>query len=180
MLRREAASPPEYNTLNRPNNTMRWIKYAVLSLFLLGVSPAFAVEPDEVLDDPVLESRARKISANLRCVVCQNQSIDNSGATIAKDLRIIVRERLVAGDNDDQVYGYITDRYGDFVLLNPPLKLQTLILWFGPLFLLLGGGWAVFRYFRNISKTPTDAHAGGLSREEEDRLKALLEEGEGA
>lgn len=96
------------------------------------LAPAQAVNPDEVLDDPVLEARAREISAELRCVVCQNQSIDDSDAEIARDLRLLVRERLVAGDNDEQVVSYIVARYGDFVLLRPPWQPNTYMLWAGP------------------------------------------------
>ena len=93
---------------------------------------AAAVNPDEVLANPVLESRAREISTELRCVVCQNQSIDDSDADIARDLRLLVRERLVAGDNDKEVVAYVVARYGDFVLLRPPFQMNTLALWFGP------------------------------------------------
>ncbi len=96
------------------------------------LAPAQAVNPNEVLDDPVLEKRAREISTELRCVVCQNQSIDDSDAEIARDLRMLVRERLVAGDNDEQVVGYIVARYGDFVLLRPPWQPNTYMLWAGP------------------------------------------------
>lgn len=105
---------------------------AILLALLAGSTPSLAVEPDEVLDDPVLESRAREISAELRCVVCQNQSIDDSDAEIARDLRLLVRERLVAGGSDDEVVGYIVARYGDFVLLRPPLQPNTLALWLAP------------------------------------------------
>ncbi|MDJ0897067.1 MAG: cytochrome c-type biogenesis protein CcmH, partial [Alphaproteobacteria bacterium] len=95
--------------------------------------PAVAVvSPDEMLDDPALEARARALSKELRCLVCQNESIDESDADLARDLRKIVRERLVAGDTDDEVIGYLTARYGDFVLLNPPVKPLTWALWFGP------------------------------------------------
>ena len=96
------------------------------------LAPAQAVNPNEVLDDPVLEKRAREISSELRCVVCQNQSIDDSDAEIARDLRMLVRERLMAGDNDEQVVGYIVTRYGDFVLLRPPWQPNTYMLWAGP------------------------------------------------
>jgi len=156
---------------------VRWLYIGFISALFLGLVPALAVEPDEVLDDPVLEARARAISANLRCVVCQNQSIDSSAATIAKDLRLIVRERLVAGDNDDQVYGFITDRYGDFVLLYPPLKPQTLILWFGPLILLMIGSLATYRYLRNARLAPKSGDVVKLSKDEEAQLKALLKDG---
>jgi cytochrome c-type biogenesis protein CcmH len=109
------------------------MKDALFFAFLLAVaSPAGAVLPDEMLTDLVLEARARDISKNLRCLVCQNQSIDDSDADLARDLRIIVRERLVAGDSDGAVIGFVVDRYGDFVLLNPPFKASTYVLWIGP------------------------------------------------
>jgi len=104
----------------------------ILLVLLTDGSPARAVEPDEVLANPVLEGRAREISTELRCVVCQNQSIDDSDADIARDLRLLVRERLVAGDSDEQVVEYIVARYGDFVLLRPPFQSNTLALWLGP------------------------------------------------
>ena len=104
----------------------------IILVLLAGSGPAPAVEPDEVLANPVLEGRAREISTELRCVVCQNQSIDDSDADIARDLRLLVRERLVAGDDDEQVVEYIVARYGDFVLLRPPFQPNTLALWLGP------------------------------------------------
>ncbi|CAN0374408.1 unnamed protein product, partial [Discosporangium mesarthrocarpum] len=104
-----------------------WLLFA-----LLAPLPATAVEPDEILADPALEERARAISKDLRCVVCQNQSIDDSNAGIARDLRILVRERLVAGDSDEQVVDYVVARYGDYVLLDPPFKQETWALWIGP------------------------------------------------
>ena len=111
----------------------------VTFLFALLALPAFAVEPDEVLADPALEARARAISANLRCLVCQNQSIDDSDADLARDLRLIVRERLVAGDTDAAATQYIVDRYGEFVLLNPVIAPHTILLWIAaPVVLLLG------------------------------------------
>jgi cytochrome c-type biogenesis protein CcmH len=108
-------------------------------LLLLSVGPAFAVNPDEVLDDPALEARARGISEHLRCLVCQNQSIDDSDADLARSLRLLVRERLVAGDSDDATVQYIVDRYGEYVLLNPVFAPHTLLLWIAaPLVLLIG------------------------------------------
>lgn len=114
---------------------------------------AVAVEPDEKLDDPVLEERARVISQGLRCVVCQNQTIDDSSAPLARDLRLIIRERLVAGDNDEEVVAFVVNRYGDFVLLKPPFQGETYLLWFGPALILLGGGALVFYYYRRVLKT---------------------------
>ena len=105
----------------------------------LFAAPAWAVEPDEILDDPALEQRARGISANLRCVVCQNEPIDTSNADMAKDLRVLVRERLVAGDTNEEVYGYVQARYGDYVLFRPPFKPSTYALWLVP-FALMGAG----------------------------------------
>ncbi|MEM9795782.1 MAG: cytochrome c-type biogenesis protein [Pseudomonadota bacterium] len=141
-----------------------------LLLCLLLATPALAVQPDEVLDDPVLEERARDLSKGLRCLVCRNESIDESNATLARDLRLLVRERLVAGDSDDEVIDYVVDRYGEYVLLNPPASGSTLILWGTPLaLLLLGGGIAVAHVTRQRKATPE-----GLNAEEEARLKDLL------
>ena len=110
--------------------------FAILAAFSVGGltvgSPALAVEPDEVLADPVLEARARELSKVLRCLVCQNQSIDDSNADIARDMRVLVRERLVAGDTDDQTVAHMVARYGDYVLLRPPFQTNTLALWIGP------------------------------------------------
>lgn len=124
----------------------------ILLLALVFQGPALAVEPDEKLDDPVLEERARDISQNLRCVVCQNQSIDDSSAGIARDLRILIRERLVAGDTNDEAIQFVVSRYGDFVLLRPPFRPETYFLWFGP-FLFLGAGLLLaFYYFTRVMK----------------------------
>eukprot|EP01030_Chromulinospumella_sphaerica_P029629 gene29629-30080_t len=113
-----------------------------------AAGPAFAVLPEEQLKDPVLEARARHLSKELRCVVCQNQTIDDSDAPLAADLRAILRERLTAGDSDEQAKAYLVQRYGDFVLLKPPVNPATLFLWFGPALLLLGGGFGVWRYWQ--------------------------------
>jgi len=109
---------------------------------------ALAVDPGEILKDPNLEKRARSISKGLRCVVCQNQSIDDSDAQLARDLRILVRNRIVAGDSDTAVIDYVVSRYGDFVLLNPPVKGVTLVLWFGPIFFTLAGLIGLILFFR--------------------------------
>ena len=116
---------------------MIWLR--ALCLTLAMIAPAWAVNPDEVLPDPVLEQRARDISAGLRCLVCQNQSIDDSDADLARDLRVLVRERLVAGDSDEQVQQFLVDRYGEFVLLNPRVSNHTLLLWGAAPVLLIGG-----------------------------------------
>ena len=116
---------------------IRAIRAALVFAAACAASTAHAVEPDEMLHDLALEARARELSANIRCLVCQNQSIDDSNASLAKDLRILVRERLVAGDEDQQVLDYLTSRYGDFVLLEPPMRPGTYALWYGPAIILL-------------------------------------------
>lgn len=135
-----------------------------------------AVEPNEILDDPVLEQRAREISKNLRCLVCQNQSIDESNADLARDLRIIVRERLVAGDSDENVVGFIVARYGDWVLLRPPFKPKTWILWFGPLGI---AGIAAFMYWGFYRRQPKleDDPVVPLAQAERKRLDDVLSQG---
>lgn len=143
-----------------------------LALILaLVAAPVFAVEPDEVLDDPALEARARALSEGLRCPVCQNESIDASHADLARDLRLLLRERLVAGDSDDEAVQYIVDRYGEFVLLRPDTSGVNMVLWLSaPILLLLGlgMGWMVLR---DRSRTPGP---NALSAEEEARLAALM------
>ena len=133
-------------------------------------SPAAAVNPDEQLRDPALEARAAKLSRELRCVVCQNQTIDDSDAPLARDLRIILRERLAAGDTDAEAKAYLVARYGDFVLLNPPMKASTIALWFGPLAALALGGAGVFFYLR--ARKPGDS--GQLDAAQEAELAQLL------
>ena len=142
-------------------------------LLLVGIAPAAAVQPDEMLADPALEARARDISREIRCLVCQNQSIDDSDADLAHDLRVIVRERLVAGDSDDQVRQYLVDRYGDFVLLNPPVKPATYLLWFGPIAIFVVAAVGVGLYLRR-RQGPALA-AAPLSAAERERLAALLD-----
>lgn len=148
------------------------MKRLLLILALLFAAPALAVEPSEMLDDPVLEQRARDLSAEIRCVVCQNESIDSSNAEIAHELRVLVRERLVAGDSDQQVLDYLVARYGDFVLLRPPVKPATYLLWFGPFAVLLIGVVVVFVFFRR--QRAAAALPPALSVEEEARLARLL------
>jgi len=125
----------------------------LIILALLALPPAaHAVDPGEVLKDPALEKRARAISKGLRCVVCQNQSIDDSDAQLARDLRILVRDRIVAGDSDQAVVDYVVSRYGDFVLLKPPGKAATLVLWFGPVVIALIGVMGLVLFFRRQKK----------------------------
>jgi len=136
----------------------------------LLAGPAAAVNPDEQLKDPALEQRAHELSKTLRCVVCQNQSIDDSDAALARDLRIILRERISAGDTDGQAIDYIVARYGSFVQLDPPMRLDTLALWFGPLVVLALGGIGAFVYMRGRSP----AAAGALTAEEEAAAAEIL------
>ncbi|PYE46223.1 cytochrome c-type biogenesis protein CcmH [Rhizobium sp. PP-F2F-G20b] len=143
-----------------------------LMLGLLTLGPARAVNPDEVLADPALEARARALSAQLRCMVCQNQSIDDSNAELAKDLRLIVRERLARGDADTAVIDYVVSRYGEFVLLKPRFEGKTLILWGTPVLLLVAGGAAMLLAARG--RRPSRVAGVPLSAEEEARLDQLL------
>ena len=147
----------------------------VLGLFcaLLAAGPVAAVLPEEQLADPALEARARDLSQDLRCVVCQNQSIDDSDAPLAADLRAIVRERLAAGDSDEEVMAYIVARYGNFVLLKPPLDLQTILLWSAPLLVLIPGGLGLVLYLRRRSRAGA-ADPAPLSAEERRALAAIL------
>ncbi len=124
----------------------------IISLLLLMPISAGAVDPGEILKDPTLEKRARAISKGLRCVVCQNQSIDDSDAQLARDLRVLVRDRIIAGDSDQAVVDYVVSRYGDFVLLRPPFKAATLVLWLGPVLIALGGLFGLILFFRRQKK----------------------------
>ena len=144
---------------------------AVLALLaVLAATPSFAVEPNERLADPALEARARILSRGLRCLVCQNESIDESHADLAHDVRILLRERLVAGDSDDAAMRYITARYGDFVLLQPPLKGSTLVLWLAPPTLLTLALIGVIL----AARRRTLAVPAPLTAEEQTRLAALM------
>jgi cytochrome c-type biogenesis protein CcmH len=146
----------------------------VLALTLIA-TPLLAVQPDEVLSDPALEARARTLSKDLRCLVCRNENIDDSNADLARDIRLLVRERLVAGDTDAAAMAYIVDRYGEYVLLNPTSKGANLILWIaGPAMLLLGGGVAV-AYIRK-RRGAGDPAASELSEDEEKRLAEILKQ----
>ncbi len=151
---------------------MRWLVLSVLIVLTPG--PAAAVDPREILDDPALETRAREISKGLRCVVCQNQSIDESDATLARDLRVLVRERLSAGDSDQDVIDYVVSRYGEFVLLKPPFKMATLALWAGPLVIGLTALAALIAFFRRQRRRAPSAAPAPLSAAERRELEALL------
>jgi len=128
------------------NMNKKIITVLIFLLFQLQLGPSNSVEPDEILNDVRQENRARNISKNIRCMVCQNQSIDDSSAPLAKDLRILIRNKIKEGDKDEEIYKFLTDRYGDFILLKPPLKLKTFFLWFSPLILFLMGIYIVIRH----------------------------------
>ena len=147
---------------------MRWVL-----LWLVIASAAWAVEPDEVLDDPVLEQRARELSKGLRCLVCRNESIDESNADLARDLRVLVRERLVAGDTDDEVLDFLVERYGEYVLLSPRATGSSLILYIAGPVMLIGAGGIAAMYLRRRKRQPA---AEGLSEDEQRRLAELLDE----
>jgi cytochrome c-type biogenesis protein CcmH len=161
---------------------MRWLKLIVVALALTASLPALAVQPDEVLSDPALEARARVLSKELRCMVCQNQSIDDSDAPLARDLRILVRERLQAGDSDAQVIDFLVARYGEFVLLKPRLSWHTALLWLGPAAVLLIGAFGlllVARRYRGRGGTGTTTPADStLTPAEEARLAEILRRGD--
>src|SRR4051794_1407188 len=155
---------------------MMRVLFTLMLLFtVLLTGPAHAVRPDEMLADPTLESRAREVGRELRCLVCRNQSIDDSDADLAHDLRVLVRERLKAGDTNDRVIAYIRSRYGEFVLLRPPFEIATVLLWVGPALILLLGAFGVARFYRARTHDP-DANAAALSPEERCRLQAVLGE----
>jgi cytochrome c-type biogenesis protein CcmH len=146
------------------------LAFAACSVLAL---PARAVQPDEQLSDPRLEARALEISKSLRCVVCQNETIDESDAALAHDLRVIVRERLTAGDTDAQVKDFVVKRYGHYVLLKPPFEPSTLVLWLGPFAVLLLGGVGVALFLRS-RRTAAQAGAPALSADEQAELDRLL------
>jgi cytochrome c-type biogenesis protein CcmH len=141
------------------------------ALFIFAVA-AHAVQPDEVLKDPALEARARELSKDIRCLVCQNQSIDDSNADLARDLRVLVRERLTQGESNDQVMDYLVKRYGDFVLLRPPVKASTYLLWYGPIIIFIMGALSLFMFFRRRRTAPVMMAA--LSEDEQQRIEELL------
>lgn len=151
---------------------IRFLSVCILGV-LLSTASGFAINPDEILDNPKLEQRARDISANLRCLVCQNQSIDDSDAELARDLRVIVRERLVSGDTNAEVMDYVVDRYGEFVLLRPAFSPRNFLLWGTPLLVLFLGALAAFSYSRRYSSST--ASLTPLTEKEEQRLNDLLD-----
>lgn len=151
---------------------MRFLFAVMLFSTALMTAPAYAVRPDEMLPDPALEARAREVGQELRCLVCRNQSIDDSDADLAHDLRVLVRERIKIGDSNDQVIAFIRARYGDFVLLRPPLETGTLLLWGGPLLMLLLGAFGIHRYYRHRRR---DEPPAALTAEERRRLKSMLD-----
>lgn len=151
-------------------------RFFALLVALALSSAALAFEPDEVLSDPMQEARARDITRELRCLVCQNESIDASNAPLAKDLRVLVRERIKAGDTDQQVLDYVVARYGRFVLLRPPVEPATYIVWFGPFVLLLIAGLSVILYARRRAPTAGIAAEPALTDEERKRLSELTNE----
>mgnify|MGYP003624530605 CR=1 FL=1 len=146
----------------------------LLICLVLGllITPGFAVEPDEILDDPVMEARARDLSAELRCMVCQNQSIDESNAPLARDLRLLVRERIVAGDSNDEVLTFLVARYGEFVLLKPRFNMANAILWIAPLLVLILAAGIAFASFRNRRNQNSEEQP--LSDAEHETLKKIL------
>ena len=152
---------------------MRRLLAGFVLLAAIGLSSAHAVQPDEVMADPAKEARARNLSRELRCMVCQNQSIDDSEAPLARDLRLLVRERIAAGDSDAQVVDFLVARYGEFVLLKPRFEPQTLLLWLVPPFLLVGGGAALWFNARRRGKGASQATVS-LTPDEEAKLAALM------
>lgn len=146
-------------------------RFLIAAAFVLSALPAFAVNPDEVLSDPALEARARALSAQLRCMVCQNQSIDDSNAELARDLRLLVRERISQGDSDAAVIDYVVSRYGEFVLLKPRLRGETLLLWGAPILLFVGGAVAMALFVRRRAGT---AVGEPLTAEEKAALEKIV------
>jgi cytochrome c-type biogenesis protein CcmH len=153
---------------------MRTLHAILITLMLALSGPALAVQPDEILDDPALEERARDLSTGLRCLVCRNESIDESNADLARDMRILVRERLVAGDSDEEVIAFLVERFGEYVLLRPTTQGSNIALWLAApaLFLIAFGGAVIYLRGRATAKPQT----AGLSADEQKRLDELLKE----
>jgi cytochrome c-type biogenesis protein CcmH len=163
--------------------TMLILAVPMLTVLSLAPPPAFAVQPDEILADPALEGRARALSKELRCMVCQNQSIDDSDAPLARDLRVLVRERLQLGDGDQQVIDFLVARYGEFVLLKPRFSAHTALLWLGPAGILLLGAFGLVmvarRYQRRADSEPATAERNALTPVEQARLAEIMRRGDG-
>jgi cytochrome c-type biogenesis protein CcmH len=160
---------------------MKLLRHALIMLALLSSVPGWAVQPDEVLSDPALEARARVLSKELRCMVCQNQSIDDSAAPLAGDLRVLVRERLTGGDSDQQVLDFLVARYGEFVLLKPRFAWHTALLWLGPPGVLIGGALVLLLTARRRSRrgsSPAGREVEILTPAEEARLARLMQSGQ--
>jgi cytochrome c-type biogenesis protein CcmH len=150
------------------------LRLALLFLLALLASPCFAVQPDEVMNDPALEARARALSSELRCMICQNQSIDDSDAPLARDIRVLIRQRIAQGESNGAVRSYLVSRYGDFILLKPPLKPETLLLWLIAPLTLCAGLAAVF-----VARRRAPPATAALSAEEEAQLAILTRDGSG-
>jgi cytochrome c-type biogenesis protein CcmH len=158
---------------------MRWLRLSLLALALAAAPQALAVQPDEILADAALEARARALSKELRCMVCQNQSIDDSDAPLARDLRVLVRERLEAGDSDQQVIDFLVARYGDFVLLKPRFTSHTALLWLMPAVVFVIGALVLVAAARRRSKTAAaSSEAAKLTPAEATRLADIVSRGE--
>jgi cytochrome c-type biogenesis protein CcmH len=162
---------------------MRWLHPVIMAAALLAAPAAVAVQPDEILADPVLEARARTLSKELRCMVCQNQSIDDSDAPLARDLRVLVRERLQAGDSDRQVIDFLVARYGEFVLLRPRFSSRTVLLWLGPAAILVIGALGLLvlarRYRARADAELANAEPAKLTPSEQARLAEILDRRQG-
>ena len=163
-------------THRRKYRILRYLRQGLLAVSIALAAPALAVQPDEIMPDPAQEARARDLSRELRCMVCQNQSIDDSEAPLARDLRLLVRERIAAGDSNAQVIDFLVARYGEFVLLKPRFESHTLLLWLLPPFVLLGGALALWAHNRRRRKTATEGEPVRLSADEEARLQRLTTE----
>jgi cytochrome c-type biogenesis protein CcmH len=152
------------------------LRILVVALALFAATTAFAVQPDEILKEPALEARARALSKELRCMVCQNQSIDDSDAPLARDLRVLVRERLIAGDSDEKVLAFLTDRYGAFVLLKPQFNAETAVLWLAPLIVLCAGalGLVAFLRRRRVAVPVSAGEGEKLTPAEQARITELM------
>lgn len=155
------------------------MRRVLLALMLAAAAPAFAADPSEMLKDPALEHRAEKLGKELRCLVCQSESIEDSNADLAKDLRIIVREQIQNGKSDAEVKKFVVDRYGDYVLLKPPFKAGTLVLWLGPFAFLvvgIGAAWAFYRRRGTATNAAAPLAPAPLTEAEKRRLAALLKD----